>query len=326
MKDYSTFIVSELQRRGQPFQMGKDWIKVKCVSGKHADRTPSMGVKRTGEGNVPVKCLTCGFKCSWNGRSGRAGLVELLGVSPMEGKRLRVGDPEYQAEDELNAMAQEMVSLENLESASLVSVKLPRFIEPWSGDYSRTDSNGFTLKLREKVLKRVPTYRWYDTGKDGTQDPVERILWPISVDGIIYGYTGRRLDDDKFLRYNSSEHMPAPRLLFPYDYYPKLDTVVLVEGPIDALRLINAGVPAMAILGTGTWSKAKRDLLVKKGVRNVLLCFDGDKAGRAVTALVSRKLSKLFNVSYVDLPDGIDPGNMKSKTLKRIKSLLESGF
>lgn len=320
-KDHSQFIIGELQRLGHPYKQAKGWIKIKCLSGKHVDRSPSMGVCREGDGNVPAKCLVCGAVMSWNGRPGRPGIAEILKLTPIEGKRRKVGDPEYQVDDELAAMGAELEQITAAEAKTHHAVRLPKLIEPWTSDYVRGD-----ITLSAKMLSKVPSYRWYDAPQGSTGDVIERILWPISVDNVIYGYTGRRLDDDKFMRYNSSADLPAPRLLFPYDYYKRLRTVVLVEGPVDALRLIDYGIPAMAILGTGTWSKAKRNLLIKKGVRNVLLCFDGDKAGRICTATFNRKLKKYFNVAYLELPEGTDPGNVKTKILKKIKRLVDDGF
>jgi 5S rRNA maturation endonuclease (ribonuclease M5) len=297
VKDYSDFIIKELQSSGQIYKAGsssKSWIRIKCFSGKHVDKNPSLGVCRHGDGNVPAKCLVCGFITSWNGRKNHPGIADHLGLKHIDGKRRRPGDPDFDTEQELANLEKEYEVLQSNSDKELKSVTLPPLLDLWEGDYVR---NG-KIMLRSKLLSKIPTYRWYDRGREDKYDLVERIMWPITIDGIIYGYTGRRLDDDKFLRYNSSDDLPSPKLLFPYDYFKSVETVVLVEGPTDALRLLNYGIPALAILGTGTWSKYKRTLLIRKGVKNVILCFDGDKAGRLCTAKVSKDLDKYFNVIY----------------------------
>lgn len=70
--------------------------------------------------------------------------------------------------------------------------------------------------------------------------------------------------------------------LFPYDYAVelakkhKIRTIVLTEGPRDAMRLCRDGIPAVCILGTQSWGPGKRRLLETAGFKKVLLVMDGD--------------------------------------------------
>ena len=80
--------------------------------------------------------------------------------------------------------------------------------------------------------------------------------------------------------------------LWPFDYVSdmlksmKTKTVVLVEGPRDAMRLIRDGIPALCILGTQSWSSHKILLLETLEPTKIILCFDGDDAGKKATKLV----------------------------------------
>lgn len=86
--------------------------------------------------------------------------------------------------------------------------------------------------------------------------------------------------------------------LFPYHYVAALNprVVVLVEGSRDALRLLHAGIPALAILGTQAWSDKKTRTLELLGAHTVVLCFDGDCAGLAAVDKVARYCKSMFEV------------------------------
>lgn len=58
--------------------------------------------------------------------------------------------------------------------------------------------------------------------------------------------------------------------------------VVLVEGPIDAMKVWQAGHPALAIYGSSLSPQQAR-ILRRTGLRRIILFFDDDKAGRKCT-------------------------------------------
>jgi hypothetical protein len=122
-------------------------------------------------------------------------------------------------------------------------------------------------------------------------------------------------------------------------------SVVLVEGPRDALRLLSYGIPCMAILGTHSWSDKKSGLLEAAGVDRIITCFDGDEAGKIATNLIVygktvnkavrpnfTPLENLFTVKAVklwnlpipkDFAEGkFDPGNLPDSYLQKLKKLV----
>lgn len=79
--------------------------------------------------------------------------------------------------------------------------------------------------------------------------------------------------------------------------------LVLVEGPLDAIWLQEAGVPGVSILG-GNLSDVQLSLLEKRRVHYVCLCFDNDDAGRQATIRAIGKLrSAGLWVYRVIIPD-----------------------
>lgn len=92
---------------------------------------------------------------------------------------------------------------------------------------------------------------------------------------------------------------------------------VLVEGPVDAMRVWQAGHVGLATYGTSV-SNGQIKLLVRLGIQEVVLFFDNDEAGKHGTeALLTGKhdLRKLFHVAIADYTvDGArsDPGAMET--------------
>lgn len=58
--------------------------------------------------------------------------------------------------------------------------------------------------------------------------------------------------------------------------FPKQTSIVVTEGPPDALRLIDHGVAAVPSLGCGTWTSTKSDILVSLGYERVYVCMNTD--------------------------------------------------
>jgi 5S rRNA maturation endonuclease (ribonuclease M5) len=128
--------------------------------------------------------------------------------------------------------------------------------------------------------------------------------------------------------------------LFPFDpiveWTKRLGYVVLVEGSRDALRLIQEGIPAMAILGAENWSASKLGLIRMLRVK-IVVCMDGDVAGIEVSNKISasckcyvynmkketlryRKLAKQNGIDPESIK--IDPANMPRKAVIRFKEWL----
>ncbi len=169
----------------------------------------------------------------------------------------------------------------------------------------------------------------------GTQlafDPVREkyfILLRVLIRGRERGYIKAELEkpkDKKFPAYlNKPGEWSKTHGLYPYDYSIalmqklNLSTIVLVEGPRDALRLLTKNIPALCILGTHSWETRKRRLLEFADVRRVITMFDGDEAGFKAHKLISKDIKAAMEYRAVKLwkypvPDDhpevkLDPGN-----------------
>ena len=118
--------------------------------------------------------------------------------------------------------------------------------------------------------------------------------------------------------------------LYGYDLAKKMldkghQTLVVVEGPRDCLRLLQYGIPAVAILGTGSWNTRKQNLLLSLDPHEVCLALDSDDAGRNATKTIFKTLKKEVAVDAFLWPDGKDPGNAPMGCIRDLKSTLRRG-
>lgn len=103
--------------------------------------------------------------------------------------------------------------------------------------------------------------------------------------------------------------------LFPYDYTKSImkqagNFVTLVEGPRDALNLLQGGIPALAILGSQNWSKDKLNLVYLLNPDLIVLAFDNDEAGNKATQKISNSFLDKSQLLQLQFKPGQDPGDL----------------
>jgi DNA primase len=72
--------------------------------------------------------------------------------------------------------------------------------------------------------------------------------------------------------------LPKSTTLFGYQQVYEQDYAVLVESPLDAVRLFGLGIPAIASLGA--WVSHEQVALMARCFAAVYIALDNDKAGR----------------------------------------------
>ena len=96
----------------------------------------------------------------------------------------------------------------------------------------------------------------------------------------------------------------------------KYTTVYVVESQINALTLWGWGYPSVALFGTG--SEHQYNLLKKSGIRNFVLCFDGDTAGRQGAKKLVKTLPVSSMVTVVQLPESKDVNDLTKEEFERL--------
>lgn len=244
----------------------------------HEDSTPSGQIYHGDATKVLgyYKCLGCGARRTWNQLAKDMGWQTFSGVKP---------------EDRFASAVSELTADADDNSAEFELSDLPR------NKFWRTFSTNYLAKIGCQL---------------GTYPSGRRFVYlPVIVGGRERGYIRaalrKRPDAPSYL--NKKGNWSKKYGLFPFDtaikLMRKLDsrTVVLVEGPRDALRLLSHRIPAMSILGTQTWTSNKARLLELHGVRRCLLMFDGDPAGIKASERIEPDVAELMKVHDLQLWD-----------------------
>ena len=147
-----------------------------------------------------------------------------------------------------------------------------------------------------------------------------RIMFPIrDKRGRVIGFGGRVLGDQKPKYLNSPETRVYHKGQELYGLYEAkqanktLERLVVVEGYMDVVALAQHGVDyAVASLGTATTSEQLQTMF--RTVKEVICCYDGDRAGRdAAWRAMENALPLIrdgFALEFVFVPDGEDPDSL----------------
>lgn len=142
-----------------------------------------------------------------------------------------------------------------------------------------------------------------------------RIMFPLyNNDGKTVGFSGRIYNGENENKYvNSKESVIFKKGLLLYNYHKALEyarekrQIIIVEGFMDVIRLYTIGIKnVVATMGTAI-TKEHADL-IRKLSKNIILCFDGDKAGEKATISALNELEKLdLAPRIIRLEDNLDP-------------------
>jgi DNA primase len=267
-------------------EKGNDYI-VKCINPEHDDTHPSMRIdKITGIYN----CFSCGYSGNLLRENG-----VILNKVDVRSQRI------------LN-------KIKDFRKPSLdMPIGSTPYITPFRGISSET------LQYFEAFIH---------------PDFESRIVFPLrDFNNDIAVFIGRHLHTktaDKYLFVPKGIDPP----LFPAKPIAIYEnSIILVEGIFDAINLIDKGLQnAICAFGTTTlYSKKKRKLKQEKleylkvmGVDTIYIMFDGDKAGKEASQDLEDLInsSGLFSAERIELPDGVDPGDLDKTQIKYIKENL----
>ena len=142
-----------------------------------------------------------------------------------------------------------------------------------------------------------------------------RIMIPIhNHTGAIIAWTGRIYNNSQTNKYLNSKETTIFKkgdILFNYHRanttIKKKDFVIIVEGNMDVIRLVNNGITnCVALMGTSL--SKEQTSLIKRLTNNIVLCLDNDNPGNLATKTIAQELTNNgFNVKIVLLNDTKDP-------------------
>lgn len=145
----------------------------------------------------------------------------------------------------------------------------------------------------------------------------DRIMFPVHNSlGVPIGFSARKFREEttggKYINTHETVLFKKSKILFGLNHcrkrIAKERKAIVVEGQIDALRLIYTGFD-ITVAGQGTaFGEGHVRELTTLGILHVFLALDSDEAGK----LAAKKIGQLFqkvgvDVSVVHLPQGYDP-------------------
>jgi len=172
------------------------------------------------------------------------------------------------------------------------------------------------LLVAAGLVSRRDDGRYYDRFRG-------RVLFPLRDGrGQLCGFAGRSMDgrEPKYLNSPETILYHKGQMLYGLDLaregIRRRRQVVLVEGYLDVITLHQAGLD-FAVAASGTALTEKQLEILWRSAAEIVLCFDGDEAGRAAAwralqrAPAQLRPGRLLRVLF--LPEGEDPDSLVRK-------------
>ena len=148
----------------------------------------------------------------------------------------------------------------------------------------------------------------------------DRVTFPVlDKMGSVIGFSARKIREKtfggKYINTSETPLFKKSQVLFGLSQsrrrIAKERRVIVVEGQIDALRLIHEGID-FVVAGQGTaFGEGHVSELFNLGINHAYLALDADVAGRAAAVKIGNLFQKKgIEVSIIPIPDGFDPDTL----------------
>ena len=145
-------------------------------------------------------------------------------------------------------------------------------------------SNDSEVQVWSKLYHPYMAKRGFDKpicilNKIGYDRSEARITIPVYFNGAYYGCVKRTVLDEE-PKYTQPINFPRRSILYsPLSQPERSDVVIVVEGPLNAIRATQFGFRSVATFGCMP-SQDQIDLVLNLKERRVVICPDNDQAGR----------------------------------------------
>jgi DNA primase len=128
----------------------------------------------------------------------------------------------------------------------------------------------------------------------------------------LVAYAGRAVKGE-LPKYRFPVGFRKSQMLFNLDRALQTDgnNVIIVEGFFDALKVHQAGHPAVVALMGSSFSQRQSELLLCH-FASVTVMLDGDHPGRHAAEVIAKLLTPKVRVHEVELPNGVQPDQLSS--------------
>lgn len=301
----------------------------------HDEKTPSFTIQR---GDSHYHCFGCGahgdaiqFLMTYlrmNFVEAVESLAERFSVplEEVEGEEKPKGPPKSLLKEVLQTASEfyQFCLLHTLEGHAALDYLYSRGIDL---DFIRTFDLGFAPKASGMLSSYLSAKKFSknlleETGLQvrGRDFFSDRITIPIrDAVGSVVGFSSRKFKPDtfggKYINSPETTLFKKSKMLFGLSLSRKTiakeKKAIIVEGQLDAFRLIHSGFD-WTVAGQGTaFGELQANELIQLGVRKVYLALDGDKAGKEATIKIGDLFQKQgVEVLIVTLPEGEDPDTL----------------
>lgn len=150
----------------------------------------------------------------------------------------------------------------------------------------------------------------------------KRVVFPVydECDQFMIGSTGRTICNDS-RKWINQKGFNKSNFLYNYgkamEFIKSTNTIILVEGQGDVIRLWEAGIyNAVGMFGSKI-SDSQEFLIQKTGVSNIVIASDNDDAGSACKYDIIERFRYLFNILTIKLTKN-DIGDMSTQEINDI--------
>jgi hypothetical protein len=270
------FITQQLQRIPSEYglRLGEHFAWLRCIfHSKGRERTASLRINLDTSTQYKIGSYVC-FACNEHGS-----YDDLRKTFKLKRYKKR-GNDDFQRE--INDEIRQSILGKTSSELNKLAVQI-QFAPHWPKKQRWRSINGQLLSALDAraIINKFGSPRMY---------------LPVMQDRAIVGGITCSYSDKVKLKYVYEKGDWIRNTLFPFDYVRKRAkqlkrrgkklVIFLVEGPRDALNLLQHGLLALAILGgTTVYRNIKMDLLMSLEPDLVCLAFDPDKIGQQVTKL-----------------------------------------
>ena len=134
----------------------------------------------------------------------------------------------------------------------------------------------------------------------------------------LVAYAGRAVNGEE-PKYRFPAGFRKSQVLFNFDRAMQTGdrNVIVVEGFFDALKVHQAGHPAVVALMGASFSQRQSELLLSHFDR-VTLMLDGDETGRSAAEVIAQLLKPKVSVNKVVLPNCVQPDQLSSAEINAL--------
>lgn len=292
----------------------------------HDDTNPSMSI--SSEKQI-YKCFVCGnsgnvfnFIMEYEHLSFRDAILYLAKKYNMEGefnlpKVVSHNDPYYNImEIALKFYQNNLNSLEGEKARNYLQSRMltPAIIEEFGIGLALANKDTLTKLLIGKghTLEKLNLIDLANTNHDSF---INRIVFPLhDYRGRVIGFSGRIYNGEDLNKYQNTKETPIFKKrenLFNYhrvrEEVRKSKSVIIMEGFMAVIRAYTVDIKnCVATMGTAL--SQEQLSLIKKLSNEIILCYDGDQAGKKATLLNGEQFLKSgVNPRVISLPENLDP-------------------